>query len=89
MSKINTELMVSSLKLTSALLFFVGAHLLVPRIADAAAKLNQPTCAAKSSTCVAFNKQTSRKVQVVQNTEGEFEPPNYGGPDSEHGSGTR
>lgn len=81
--------MVSSLKLASALLFFVGAHLLVPRVADITAMLNQPVAAANRSTNIEFNKQTSSKVQLVQNSYSEYEPPNYGGPDSEHASGTR
>lgn len=82
--------MVTSLKLASALLFFVGAHVLVPRIADAAAIiLNQPVAAANRLTNTELNKQTSNKVQLVQNSYSEYEPPNYGGPDSEHASGTR
>lgn len=72
--------MISSLKLASAILFFVGAHLLVPKIADAAAKLHQP---------VVITNISLSEAQVAQDSKGEYEPPNYGGPDSEHGSGTR
>jgi hypothetical protein len=80
--------MVSSLKLASALLFFVTAHLLVPRIADATAKLNQP---AKLNHLkkIELYKQTPSKVQMFQYFYTEYEPPNYGGPDSDHASGTR
>ncbi|BAZ09898.1 hypothetical protein NIES4071_17120 [Calothrix sp. NIES-4071] len=72
--------MINSLKLASAILFFVGAHLLVPKIADAAAKLNQP---------VVIIDVSPSKAQVAQDSNSEYEPPNYGGPDSEHASGTR
>ncbi|RUT04700.1 hypothetical protein DSM106972_042690 [Dulcicalothrix desertica PCC 7102] len=81
--------MVTSLKLASALLFFVGAHVLVPRIADAAAMLNQPVAAANRSSNIELNNQNLNQVQVLQNSYSEYEPPNYGGPDSEHASGTR
>lgn len=81
--------MVTSLKLASALLFFVGAHILVPRIADAAAMLNQPVAAANRLTNIELDNQTSNEIKLVQNSHREYEPPNYGGPDSEHASGTR
>ncbi|BDA72831.1 hypothetical protein RIVM261_011070 [Rivularia sp. IAM M-261] len=81
--------MVTSLKLASALLFFVGAHVLVPRIADAAAMLNQPVAAANRSSNIELNNQNLNQVQVLQNSHSEYEPPDYGGPDSEHASGTR
>ncbi|MBW4601988.1 MAG: hypothetical protein KME29_21020 [Calothrix sp. FI2-JRJ7] len=85
----NTKLMVTSLKLASALLFFVGAHVLVPRIGDAAGMLNQPVAAANSLTNIELSNRNSNQVQVLQNSYSEYEPPNYGGPDSEHASGTR
>lgn len=81
--------MVTSLKLASALLFFVGAHVLVPRIADATAMLNQPVAAANRLTNIELNNRTLNQIQLVQNSYREYEPPNYGGPDSEHASGTR
>jgi hypothetical protein len=81
--------MVSSLKLASALLFFVGAHLLVPRIADAAAKLNQPVAEVDHLNNIKINRQTLAQVEIVKYSYSEYEPPNYGGPDSEHASGTR
>lgn len=81
--------MASSLKLASAILFFVGAHLFVPKIADAAAKFNQPVVLTKSSVSVAVNEFSPNTVKVAQDSKSEYEPPNYGGPDSDHGSGTR
>lgn len=81
--------MSSSLKLASAILFFVGAHLLVPKIADAAAKLNQPVVLTNSLVSVEVNEPASSTVKVAQDSKSEYEPPNYGGPDSDHGSGTR
>ncbi len=81
--------MASSLKLASAILFFVGAHLFVPKIADAAAKLNQPVVLTNSLVSVEVNQLPLSTVKVAQDSSSEYEPPNYGGPDSDHGSGTR
>jgi hypothetical protein len=72
--------MLASLRITSAIIFFIGAHLVLPRIADAA-KFNYAT---RSNYIII--KVDYRTTEPVHD---EYQPPNYGGPDSEHGSGTR
>jgi hypothetical protein len=78
--------MLASLRITSAIIFFIGAHLILPRIADAA-KFNY---AAKSNNLIIkVDYRTTKPVQLESPSSDEYQPPNYGGPDSEHGSGTR
>jgi hypothetical protein len=78
--------MLASLRITSAIIFFIGAHLILPRIADAA-KFNY---AARSDyLAIEVNYRTTEPVQLEPPSSDEYQPPNYGGPDSEHGSGTR
>ncbi|NJL65358.1 MAG: hypothetical protein HC903_30750 [Methylacidiphilales bacterium] len=78
--------MLASLRITSAIIFFVGAHLILPRIADAA-KFNY---ASRSNYLVTeVDNLITKPVQPESPFSDEYQPPNYGGPDSEHGSGTR
>ncbi len=81
--------MVSSLRIASALLFFFGAHLIVPRIADAAAKFKNPRSTTVNSIYLETTKPNLNQVELLRGLESEYEPPNYGGPNSEYGSGTR
>jgi hypothetical protein len=78
--------MLASLRITSAIIFFIGAHLILPRIADAA-KYNY---ASRSNySVIKVNYRTIEPVALESTSSDEYQPPNYGGPDSEHGSGTR
>ena len=88
----------TALKVTSAILFFVGAHLVVPRVTTAAASLDNAT----SQNSTKFNDKTlgnsiltrvdlsdSKANKSKLDCNDGYEPPNYGSPDSEHGSGSR
>ncbi len=55
------------------LIFFISASLVIPKVADATGNL-------RSSLSTDSSSQDSQELYV---------PPNYGGPDSQHGSGTR
>lgn len=76
-------------------MFFVGASLIVPKIADAAGTFRNLT--SNRFSVFATNTLTTLKVdsQGLQNrtfsakSDSDYEPPNFGGPDSQHGSGTR
>ncbi len=60
-------------KTVSVIIFFVGASLIVPKIADATGSSN--------------NSNNPRNLSSL--TDGQYQPPNYGAPDSPNGSGTR
>jgi hypothetical protein len=91
--------MVAVLRVTSALVFFVGAHLILLRVTNAAASLNNATgkncnrelsrAALVNSLNFDFNSRYANANQPKLDISREYEPPNYGSPDSEHGSGTR
>lgn len=77
-----------SLRITIGIIFFIGAHFLLPRIADAS---KSDYAATSNSTVNNVNYQLKHKqlVPLQRQFQSEFQPPNYGGPDSEYGSGTR
>ncbi len=86
----------TALRVTSAILFFVGAHLVVPRVTTATANQDRVIQNNANSriifrdlitTDVDLSASKSNKSQLDSGNG--YEPPNYGGPDSEHGSGTR
>jgi hypothetical protein len=87
----------TALRVTSAILFFVGVHLIVPRVTTAAGNLNNATSqnstkferALENSTTIAVNLTDSQANKLKLDSNNGYEPPNYGSPDSEHGSGTR
>lgn len=78
----------TTLKIATTVVFFVGCALLIPQIADSSGVFGN--WAAKSVTAIESNSQalnnTSGEVALSDDT---YEPPNHGGPDSVHGSGTR
>jgi hypothetical protein len=78
--------MLANLRITSAIIFFIGAHLILPRIADAA-KFNYAD--RSNDIILKVDYRTTEPVQLESQQDDEYQPPNYGGPDSEHGSGTR
>lgn len=88
----------TALRLTSAILFFLGAYLIVPRVTTAAAnhdiatsqnraKFNDATLGNSITTGLNLSDSKPNKSKLDSNNG--YEPPNYGSPDSEHGSGTR
>ncbi len=83
----------TTLRVTSVILFFLSAHLIVPKVTNAAANVDHATAQdslnsdrttfGKSIAIVDFRDSSPNKSKL------NYVPPNYGGPDSEHGSGTR
>ena len=76
----------TNLKITSVVIFCISAYLIIPKIADAAGTFKTATANGLSDTINNNLSIPSVKSQVLQDT---YIPPNYGGPDSQHGSGTR
>jgi hypothetical protein len=91
--------MVTALRVTSAALFFIGAHLIFFRVTNAAARFDNPISQnysgeSKSATSLNlitfdFDSKQSKRNQSRLDIYSGYQPPNYGSPDSEHGSGTR
>ncbi|MFK0730733.1 MAG: hypothetical protein ACFKPT_11000 [Gloeotrichia echinulata GP01] len=79
------RVMETHLRITSVVILCVSAYLLLPKITDATAVINTFTANGFSTT--SNQSLTTPKL----NHEGlkVYIPPNYGGPDSQHGSGTR
>ncbi|WP_414581378.1 hypothetical protein [Scytonema sp. PCC 10023] len=110
----------TNLRLTSVVLFFIGAYLITPKIADTAAAVDSDTTQkvvvngvkhSQSTGCslscpyrvvhtiencynqdlanLKLDTQVFKQVVCDADLDKNYEPPNYGGPDSQHGSGTR
>jgi hypothetical protein len=89
--------MKTSLRTTSVVLFFIGVALIILKMADTAWMLTDGTVNHQSSDETSSNlislkvdsQSSKRKTTNVQSSS-DYEPPNYGGPDSpSYGSGTR
>ena len=76
----------------SAILLIIGVHLVIPKISEVTASFtdlafsNPKAVASKGTTSI---KKNLHKISEHNHQGEEFEPPNYGGPDSERGSGSR
>jgi hypothetical protein len=87
--------MATSLRITSVIIFFIGASLIVPKIADAAGNFRNLTgnrFRVSASNTLITRKGDSQSFQnrsFSAKLDSDYEPPNFGGPDSQHGSGTR
>ena len=85
--------MVTRLKIVSLLMFFIGVHLIIPEIADARGTFSTLTANVFSATDgLTAPKNTSPRLKNISSRDefnSTFVPPNYSGPDSTHGSGTR
>jgi hypothetical protein len=87
--------MAISLRITSVMMFFIGVSLIVPKIADAAGTLSNLTSnrfsvsGSNTLTGLKVDSQGLRNRSLSAQLDGDYEPPNFGGPDSQHGSGTR
>ncbi|BAY19077.1 hypothetical protein NIES2109_51140 [Nostoc sp. HK-01] len=78
--------MVMNLRITSILVLCVSACLVIPKIADARGTLSD--LVANGLTHSDGNRVTTSNVNSQELTD-IYVPPNYGVPDSQHGSGTR
>ena len=88
----------TSLRFASIIMLLIGAHLTIPKIVETAAALN--TVSQNKHELSVQNiedniasearilKSNSYKL-VLDKSSSSYEPPNYGGPDSQYGSGTR
>ncbi|WP_242048219.1 MULTISPECIES: hypothetical protein [Nostocaceae] len=86
MQKIDRNLMATNLKITSILILCVSACLAIPKIADA--RVNFHNLVANALTNTENSSFTSSNGNFQELTD-VYVPPNYGLPDSQHGSGTR
>lgn len=78
--------MTTKLQIFSAVMLCLSAFLVIPKVADATAAFQSlPSYALKypASESTAYLEQEDELLVET------YIPPNYGGPDSEYGSGTR
>lgn len=68
------------------IIFCIGAYILVPKIAACTGMFS--TASANAFDATSSNTLIAHKANS-QNLKDIYIPPNYGGPDSQHGSGTR
>ncbi|WP_251958538.1 hypothetical protein [Nostoc commune] len=68
------------------MIFCISAYILIPKVAVCTGIIN--TASANTFSASGSNTLISHKVNS-ENLEDTYVPPNYGGPDSHHGSGTR
>lgn len=73
-------------RITKFMIFCIGAYILLPKIATCTGIFS--TASANSFGPTSSNTLIARKVNS-QNLKDIYIPPNYGGPDSHNGSGTR
>ncbi|KYC38406.1 hypothetical protein WA1_37135 [Scytonema hofmannii PCC 7110] len=83
------------LKLVSMIMLLIGAHLVIPKIVETVAAFSTFTTKG-SETAVRdtfiedpLEPYVSENVAYKAISNNSYEPPNYGSPDSQHGSGTR
>ncbi|MBW4645904.1 MAG: hypothetical protein KME23_23435 [Goleter apudmare HA4340-LM2] len=80
------KLIGTNLRITSAVILCFSAYLSIPKIVDSTYRLS-------SLPTKSFNRSSNRSFANVkakpQDSQDIYVPPNYGGPDSQHGSGTR
>ncbi|WP_290888525.1 hypothetical protein [Fischerella sp.] len=91
------RIMGTSLKITSVVLFFIGAALIILEMADSTWIFSNMTTNHGSNTrsissliSLRVDSQYLKPINISAKSSSDYEPPNYGGPDSpSYGSGTR
>ncbi|WP_224086656.1 hypothetical protein [Nostoc sp. MS1] len=78
--------MKTNLTVIGVLIFCISASVIIPKVADATGNTKSSLSSDVSSDRQAI-KQSSGQIAI--NSREVYVPPNYGGPDSQHGSGTR
>jgi acid phosphatase class B len=81
--------MKTSLRFTSIVVFLIAACLITPEISDTAAAINSNSTQHKGVKTLKLASEVAKHILSVANSDNEYQPPDYGGPDSHHGSGTR
>ncbi|QLE42321.1 hypothetical protein FD723_19090 [Nostoc sp. C052] len=78
--------MKTNFRITKLMIFCIGAYILIPKIAACTGTFsaeNASAFGATSSDTLIARKANSENIKDI------YIPPNYGGPDSHNGSGTR
>ncbi|MHC5857552.1 hypothetical protein [Nostoc sp.] len=78
--------MKTNFRITKLMIFCIGAYILIPKIAACTgifSAANTSAFGATSSDTLIARKANSENIKDI------YIPPNYGGPDSHNGSGTR
>ncbi|QSJ18674.1 hypothetical protein JYQ62_07900 [Nostoc sp. UHCC 0702] len=78
--------METNLKITTAVIICISFYMMVPKIANTRGSVG--TLTADMLSIAASDRSTTSSV-TSQYSKDIYVPPNYGGPDSQHGSGTR
>jgi hypothetical protein len=78
--------MKTNFRITKLIIFCIGAYIVIPKIAACTGIFS--TASANTFDATSSNTLVAHKVNS-QNSKDVYIPPNYGGPDSQHGSGTR
>jgi hypothetical protein len=78
--------MKTNFRFTKIMILCISAYVLVPKIAASTSLFG--TASANTVVTTSSNTLIARKVNSP-NLKDTYIPPNYGGPDSQHGSGTR
>ncbi|MEH2270473.1 MAG: hypothetical protein V7K68_19020 [Nostoc sp.] len=78
--------MKTNLRITKLIIFCIGAYILIPKVATCTGIYS--TTSGNAFGATSNNTLIAGKVNS-QNLKDTYIPPNYGGPDSHHGSGTR
>ncbi len=78
--------MKANFQITKFIIFCIGAYILIPKITASTGMFN--SASAKTFSATSSDSLIAHKVNS-QNLKDIYIPPNYGGPDSQHGSGTR
>lgn len=74
------------IKITSTVIFCIIVYIMLPQVANSRGSVSTLTADVLSVT--ASDRSTSLSVSS-QDSKDIYIPPNHGGPDSQHGSGTR
>ncbi len=80
------ELMGTNLRITSAVIFCISIYTIMPKIANNPSSFG--TLKADILGMTSSDRLTTSSVNS-QSAKDIYVPPNFGGPDSQHGSGTR
>lgn len=79
------------LRLTSIATLLIGLQLFAPKLIDDQGELSSLTSSSSNSSVVASSGSTLQALKRpnLSSLNGEFNPPDNGGPDNTRGSGTR
>ncbi|MFN6484091.1 MULTISPECIES: hypothetical protein [unclassified Nostoc] len=73
-------------RITNLIIFCIAVYILLPKVAACTGVFN--TASANAYTATSGDTLIARKINS-ENLKDVYIPPNYGGPDSHNGSGTR